>query len=431
MLQRLMQKAEQAEVFEIESEATKISFEANQLKSFEVEETRGVAARVVVDGRLGFAASSDVEATDRLIANVLESARHGDAIPFRFPDPQPGPSVRVYDPELAALPAERLIEMGQEMIATVLEADSEAHVNIDLERRVRRTSVHNSAGTEVATEKAPLSIMMIVERVRGDDVVVIFDYFNTAVKDVGYHVLAQRVAEKLRLARRAVTLASGRMPVIFSPSGAPVLGLPIMLGLDGKNVYRSISPMTGRVGEQLFDEKLTVVDDPTLDGRPGSSSHDDEGVPRQRQVLLDHGVLRGFIYDLKTAAQAGTEPTGHGERGLFSPPSPSFSNLILEGGDRPLAEIVAGIEEGLLVESPLGLGQGNVISGAFSNNLSLAFKIEGGEIVGRVKDVSVAGNIYEDLRYVEALSQETEWVYGGIRLPYILLPELNVVTKGR
>jgi PmbA protein len=429
MLDRLMQQVEQAEIFEIESEATKIGFEANRLKSFEVEETRGVAARVVVDGRLGFAASSDLEATDRLIANALESARHGDAVPFRFPDPRPGPSVQVYDAELAALPTQRLIEMGQEIVATILEADADAHVNLDLGRRVRRTSVCNSAGAEVTVQKTPLSIMMMVERVRGDDVLVLFEYFTTAVKDEEYLAAAQRVAEKLRLARRAAALGSGRMPVLFSPSAAPVLGLPIMLGLNGKNVYRSTSPMAGRLGEELFDRKLTVVDDPMLDGRPGSGSHDDEGVPRQRRVLIDCGVLGGFIYDLKTAAQASAEPTGHGERDLFSPPAPSFSNLILEGGGTPVAEMIAGLEEGLLVESPLGLGQGNVLSGAFSNNLSLAFKIEGGEIVGRVKDVSIAGDVYQDLRCVEALSQEAEWVYGGLRLPYILLPELNVVTK--
>lgn len=132
-----------------------------------------------------------------------------------------------------------------------------------------------------------------------------------------------------------------------------------------------------------------MVDDRTLDGRPGS-----------------------------------------GERGLFSSPSPSLSNLIVEGGDTPVDEIIAGIDNGLLVESPLGLGQGNVVSGVFSNNLSLAFKIERGEIVGRVKGVSIAGNIYQDLRHMEALSRESAWVYGGIRLPYVLLPELNVVTKG-
>jgi PmbA protein len=430
MLERLMQKAEQAEIFEIESEATRIVFEANRLKSFEVEETQGVAVRVVVDGRLGFAASSNPEATDKLIANALESARHGDALPLRFPQPQPGPQVQVYDSALAALPMERLIEMGQEMIAIILEAEPEAHAKVYLERRVRQTDVRNSAGAGVTVKKAPLSISVMIERVRGDDVVLLFDYFSTAVRDEGYRALAQSIADKLRLAQRAATLPSGRMPVLFSPPGALVLGLPLMMGLNGKDVYRGISPMADRVGERLFDGKLTVADDPTLDGRPGSSSHDDEGFPHQRRVLIDHGLLRGFIYDLKTAAQAGTKPTGNGGRGLFTPPSPNFSNLILAGGDTPVAEIIAGIEKGLLVESPLGLGQGNVISGVFSNNLDLAFKIEGGEIVGRVKDVSIAGNIYQDLRHIEALSRESEWVYGGMRLPYILLPELNVVTKG-
>jgi len=430
MLNQLMQQAEQAEVFEIESEATKIGFEANQVKSFNVEETRGVAARVVVGGRLGFAASSDLDATDKVVANALESAQHGDAIPtLRFPAPQPGPQVQVYDPALAALPADRLIAMGQEIIATILEADADAHVNVELVRRVRKTGVRNSAGTEVSVQKAPFSVEVMVERVRGDDVLIIFEEFSTTIKDEAYRACAQKIAEKLRMAQRASTLVSARMPVLFSPSGALALVMPILEGLNGKNVYRGISPLAERVGETLFDRKLTLVDDPTLDGRPGSSSHDDEGVPRQRRTLIEGGTLRGFIYDLKTAAQAGVEPTGHGARSLFGPPRPSFSNLILEAGETPLAEIIAGIDEGLLVEDVLGLGQGNIISGDFSNNLSLAFKIEGGEIVGRVKDVSIAGNVYQDLRQVEALSRETAWVQSGLLAPYVLLSELNVVTK--
>jgi PmbA protein len=430
MLNRLMQQAEQAEVFEIESEATKIGFEANQIKSFNVEETRGMAARVVVGGKLGFAASSDLDATDKVVANALESAQHGDAIPaLRFPAPQPGPQVQVYDPALAALPTDRLIEMGQEIIAIVLEADADAHANVDLVRRVRKTGVRNSAGTEVSVQKAPFSVEVMVERVRGDDVLIIFEEFSTAVEDEGYRACAQKIAEKLRLAQRASTLVSARMPVLFSPAGALALVLPILEGLNGKNVYRGISPLAERIGETLFDQKLTLVDDPTLDGRPGSGSHDDEGVPRARRALIEGGALRGFIYDLKTAAQASVEPTGHGARGLFGPPGPSFTNLVLEAGQTPLAEIIAGIDEGLLVEDVLGLGQGNIIGGDFSNNLSLAFKIEGGQIAGRVKDISIAGNVYQDLQHVEALSQETAWVQSGLLAPYVLLPELNVITK--
>jgi len=183
------------------------------------------------------------------------------------------------------------------------------------------------------------------------------------------------------------------------------------------------------VGEKLFDDKVNVVDDGTLDGKYGSAPYDDEGVPHRRNVLVEHGVLKGFLYDLKTAAQSGVESTGNGSRGLFNPPAPEPTNLILAGGSTPLAEMVAGIDEGLLVEDILGLGQGNIISGAFSNPLSLAFKIEKGEIVGRVKDVSIAGNVYDLLKEVTAVSRETLWVYGGRCMPYLLLPELNVIAK--
>lgn len=430
LLDRLAERAEQAEVFEIDSESTSVGFEANKLKSFEVNQTRGVAVRVVNEGRLGFAASSDMEALDRLVENALESARHGDAVPVQFPGPGEGPRVSVYDEQLATLSTDRLIDIGREVVDIISQADPAALVNMDLERSVRRTSVRNSNGGDVSVEKSPLSISIRVERVQQEDVLMLYSYFGTALWNEGYRQTAESLAEQLRLAREITTIRSGRMPVLFSPHGAVVLGLPLMMGLNGKDVYRRTSPMAGKVGEQLFDEKLTLVDDPAISGRPGSASHDDEGVPHKRVPLIERGVLKGFLYDLKTAAQAGVEPTGNGERGLFSPPTPSFSNLVVEAGTTPIADIIAGLDEALLVEGALGLGQGNVISGAFSNSLSLGFKIEKGKIVGRVKNVSIAGNIYEDLKRVDAISQEREWVYGGMHLPYLLLPELNVVSKG-
>jgi len=231
------------------------------------------------------------------------------------------------------------------------------------------------------------------------------------------------------MARKSADIRSGRMPVLFAPTGALVLGLPLMMGFNGKNVYTGISPMKGKIGDKLFDDKITVVDDATIDGKFGSAAYDDEGVAHKQNVLIQEGVLKNFVYDLKTAAQSGAESTGNGSRGLFYPPSPSPTNLVFQAGDTLLADMLAGIDQGLLVENVLGLGQGNVISGAFSNSVSLAFKIEKGEIVGRVKDVSLAGNIYDLLQDVSAVSQESEWVYTNFHLPYILLPDMNVVAK--
>lgn len=429
ILEQLGSHVEQAEVVHLQSESTKVGFEANRLKSSQVEETKGVAVRVVKGGRLGFAASSDAAATGKLVTNVLESAAFGDEIPIAFPGPQAGPSVSTFDQTIAELPVARLVELGQEMIDILLQVEPDLRVNVELERGVERLSLQNLAGTAITFERSPLSIFFEIARVKGDDVLIIFDVVGTTLWEEDSVSFAHKNAERLRLAQKSAAIKSGRMPVLFSPTGALVLGLPMVLALDGKSVYTRTSPMAGKVGEKLFDEKVTVIDDPTLDGRFGSAPYDDEGVPHRRNVLVEGGVLKGFIYDLKTAAQAGVESTGNGSRSLFSPPIPSPTNLVFQAGETPLAEMVASIDEGLLVESPLGLGQGNVISGAFSNTLGLAYKIEKGEIVGRVKDVSIAGNIYDLLRDVEAVSQESEWIYYNYSLPYILLPDMNVVAQ--
>jgi PmbA protein len=345
--------------------------------------------------------------------------------------------VTTFDQTIAELSIPRMVEIGQEIIDIISQVEPDALVNVELERGVQHLSIRNQAGSNVSFKRSPLSIYFEVNRIKGDDVLMMFDILGTTVWEDDYLAFARRLGEKLELAKRSATIQSGRMPVLFAPTGALVLGLPLMLGLNGKNVYTRISPMVGKIGEKLFDDKLTIVDDPTLDGKFGSASYDDEGVAHRRNVLVEQGVLKGFMYDLKTAAQtsassvesSGVESTGNGSRSLFSPPAPSPTNLIFGAGETPLADIIAGIDEGLLVENALGLGQGNVISGAFSNSLSLAFKIEKGEIVGRVKDVSIAGNVYDLLQDVAAVSRETEWVYRSLSLPYVLLPDVNVVAK--
>ncbi len=430
LLEKLTRRAEQAEVFGMEGESMQVGFEANALKSAQVEERHGIALRAIVDGRLGFAASSDPTVEEKLLDNVLASAQYGDPAPFAFPEPASGPVVQVYDETVARLTISELVSLGQELMVIVHEVDPHVHVKLDLERSVRRVTIRNSHGAHIEKVRSPLSINIMIERVRGDDVLVLYEYWSATSLEEPPHAFVRDIARRLQLAERSATAPSGRQPVLFSPIGATVLGLPLMQAVDGKNAYRGISPLVGRVGEQLFDSQLTLVDDATLDGRPGSASHDDEGVPTQRTVLIEGGTIQGFLYDLKTAAQAGTVSTGSGSRSLFSPPEPSPSNLTIAPGETPIADIVDGIEDGILADSPLGLGHGNVISGSFSNTWGLAYRIEGGEIVGRVKDISIAGNIYQDLCHIGAISQENEWVYGGLRMPYILLESVNVASRG-
>ena len=430
ILKRLQNQAEQIEIVNVQSESATVEYEANQLKTSKVEQTQGVAMRVIRKGRLGFSASSDEKAVDKLITNVMESAAYGDQVPIKFPAPGPTPQVITYDQKVAEFPVPRLVEIGQEILDLLLPIEPEARINVSLNRGVQHLSIRNQAGTDVTFQRSPLSIAVELSSVKGDDILILFDETGTTVWEDDYLAFARRLGAKLELARNITSIRSGHMPVIFSPTGSVVVGLPLMVGLDGKNVHTGTSPMIGKVGETLFDSKITVVDDATIDGRFGSAPYDDEGVAHRRNGLVEKGVLKGFYYDLKTAAQSGVESTGNGSRSLFNPPSPSVTNLIFEAGDTPLADMLASIDEGLLVEDVLGLGQGNVISGAFSNPLSLAFKIEKGEIVGRVKDASLAGNIYDVLKNVAAVSREKQWVYNNFNLPYILLADMNVIAKG-
>jgi PmbA protein len=429
ILTQLKKQAEQVEVLNLQNEKTTIEYEANQLKTCTVAETKGTAVRVIRKGQLGFSASSDDKAGDKLAANALESAAYGDKAPFSFPDPQPGPAVRTFDQSIADLPIARLVEIGKEILDLALPVDSNIRCNISLERSLVSANIRNQTGLDVSFQTSPLSIGIEIDRIEGDDVLILFDQLGTTIWEKEYLAFARRLIEQLKMARKITTIKPGKMPVLFSPTGTLALGFPLSQGLNGKEVYRGTSPMKGKIGEKLFDDKITLVDDGTIDGKFASASYDDEGVPRRRNVLIEKGVLKGFIYDLKTAGQAGVESTGNASRGLFALPAPSLTNFIVQPGQTPLKDILTSMDEGIIVENVLGLGQGNIISGAFSNPLALAFKVEKGEIVGRVKDLSIAGNVYDLLKNVGAVSQEAQWVYGSFHLPYVLIPEMNVAGK--
>jgi PmbA protein len=358
----------------------------------------------------------------------VASARQGERIPISFPGAAPAPRLRTCDPALVDVQASQMVEIGREIIHALGEIDRDASVHVDVQKSVERVTLRNTAGAEIDEDFGSLTVGVTVERVRGRDVLILGDESESLSLDDTYRQVTERLGRHLRLARRRARIRSGHMPVLFSPAGAAVLTLPILLAVDGKNVQQNASPLAGRLGEQVFDSKLTLWDDPTLPTRPSSSRYDDEGVPCQRKAIIERGVCSSYLLDLRTATLLGMSSTGNGAREIFTAPAPEPSCLVLEGGDRTLDDILARIDRGLLVEEVLGLGQGNEISGAFSNALGLAYLIEHGEIVGRVKDVSIAGNVYDLLRHVEAVSSERVWVDGNSLMPYVLLPDMNVVV---
>jgi PmbA protein len=191
----------------------------------------------------------------------------------------------------------------------------------------------------------------------------------------------------------------------------------------------------------LFDRRLSILDDPLTPGRPVSRPIDDECVPSRCNALVEHGTVGKFVYDLETAARANTESTGNGHRGIFGKPRIGYTNILFrmtDGGpsrtggssaqDALGGGLIGDIDDGLIVDDLIGVGQGNVISGAFSHPVGLAYRVQKGEITGRVKDAAVAGNAYDLLKKIGGFGNDGRWL-GARWSPSMLLEGVSVARR--
>jgi PmbA protein len=352
----------------------------------------------------------------------MAACRHGRPVGMAFP------SVRVpsrpMDARLARLSTQGVVGVGEEIVGVVRQADPNASVELQVQRSREDLYLRNSAGARARLKSEMLAVDIWVERHRDDDVLVVFDSFKTARLDGSHRDFAARVAQRLAWADKLVSVRPGRMPVILSPTACATLLQPLVIEFSGARVRSRSSPLAGKLGRQIFDSKLTLVDDGTLPGKPGGA-FDHEGVPTQRTVLVRNGVVAGFYYDLKTAARSGARSTGNGRRDLLAPPRPQPGNIVIEPGATSLEAMLRQAGDGLLVDLLLGANPSAALRGTFSRTVLLGYKIERGRIAGYVKGVALAGNLYEMLRDVRAVGDAGYWS-GDMCAPYLLIGGTSV-----
>jgi len=403
--------------------ATRVSFKGNRLRAVEVAETETRAARALLRGRLGHASSTDHEVRERqLVERAVAACRHGRPVGMAFPSGRvPG---RPTDARLARLPAQDIAGIGEEIVGIIRQADPHASVELQVQRSREDLALRNSVGGHARQTSGTLVLDVWVERHRDDDVLVVFDSFKAARLDGSHREFAARLAQRLAWADKWVSVRPGRMPVILSPTACATLLQPLVLEFSGARVHTKSSPLAGKLGQQIFDSSLTLVDDGTLPGRPGGA-FDHEGVPTQRTVLVRQGVVTGFYYDLQTAAHSGVPSTGNGRRDLLAPPRPQPGSLVIEPGTTGLEEMLRQAGDGLLVDLLIGGNPTAALRGTFSRTVLLGYKIERGRIAGYVRGVALAGNLYEMLRDVRAIGDTGYWS-GDMCAPYLLIGGMSV-----
>jgi TldD protein len=186
---------------------------------------------------------------------------------------------------------------------------------------------------------------------------------------------------------------AGEMTVVLGPGWPGILlHEAIGHGLEGDFNRKGSSAFSGRVGKRVAAKGVTVLDDGTINDRRGSLNVDDEGNPTQRTVLIEDGILRGYMQDSLNARLMGVAPTGNGRRESYAHiPMPRMTNTYMLGGDKVPEEIVASIKKGLYATN-FGGGQVDITSGKFVFSASEAFWVENGKVQYPVKGATIVGN---------------------------------------
>ncbi|MDH5695713.1 MAG: TldD/PmbA family protein [Dehalococcoidia bacterium] len=431
ILSQAKKVAEEAEVFMVSSEETPVQFEANRLKHIQSKQSTMVALRIIRQGKIGYAVTTEPGDSQSLVDNAVETAQFGMPAKFELPPPTSHPQVDVFDPDVESISTEKMAQLGEKLIAIVTNHTPDIVCWAGVTKNISSIRIINSRGGQANYWKSAFGLGIYGSLIRGTDMLFVSESESSCHPLTEPKAVAESVLQQLELAKNQASVPTKPLPVIFTPRGvADALIMPLMTAFNGKVVLEGASPIGNRLGQPVFDKKLWLWDDPTIAYRPNSRPCDDEGIPSQRTPLIEQGTVANFLYDLQTAALAHTRSTGNGSRNGGRAPAPSPSALTIAPGKTTFNEMVQDIKEGLVIEQLMGAEQGNILGGDFSGNVLLGYKVESGKIVGRVKDTMVSGNVYQVLKEVAAIGSQAKWVGGFLQTPHIYCPALSIASKG-
>jgi len=205
----------------------------------------------------------------------------------------------------------------------------------------------------------------------------------------------------------------GRMPVVLSSeAGGTMIHEAIGHGLEADLAQQGLSVYSKKIGEKVASSLITVVDDPTLPQKRGSYAFDDEGTPSQRTLLVEEGILKGYLYDRLTALKEGVESTGNGRRESYQhKPIPRMSNTLIVPGKTKPEEIIRSVEKGLFVKK-MGGGQVNTVNGDFVFEVREGYLIEKGRVGEPMRGAILTGNGPQILKEIDRVGDDLGFSIG-------------------
>jgi len=423
---------EQLEAFVARSSYTSVRAHAQQIESFTSASSAGVGVRVVRDHRQGFAwaGSLDPDVIDDALAEARDNARFAEPdewVGLAEPDGVAPVPFDAFDDAVAALPADRKIELAVQLERMVLAGDPRiSGVRVaGFSDSSGRFAVATSTGIAGTSRGAWCSMSVLALAADGDET------YTGAGSTVGFSPdsldLDEAAADAVLRATRlfgARPSSSRRLSVLFEPRVAATLIGLLGSSLTGDRVLKGRSPFAERVGERIATGALTLIDDPTDHRSYAADMFDGEGLACRRNELVVDGVLQGFLYDSATGRRAGRPSTGSAVRGVSSTPGVGCQALAVLPGSGSFDELLAGIDDGVYVQSMTGLHSGvNVVSGDISVGVE-GLIIRNGELAEPVREVTIASSLQRMLLDTSAVGADVEWLPGGTACPTLVVDEV-------
>jgi PmbA protein len=420
VLKALSAGASDADVTIREGDEFAVSVRLGEVETLKESGSRGVGLRVLVQADNGYrvasTSSSDftTEGIEHLVHGAVALARVTSIDPFAgLAEPgefgQLGGDLQLYHEDVYSLPTEERIAWARRAEAAAMAVDTRL-VNSDgasFDAATGQRIFANSRGFAGAYRSSYCSIAAspIAQSQNGE---MQHDYWWSQAR--AFRDLEQPEAVGQEAARRTLRMLDARRvatqqgPVIFAPEVARGLVGAIFDAATGDAIYRGASIFTGKLGEQVAAESVTVVDDGTIVGGFGTSPFDAEGLPSRRTVIVERGVLRSYVLNTYAGRKLGMKSTGNAGRGLAGNPYLDAGNLFLEAGSETPEAILRGVERGLYVTRLMGQGV-NPVTGDYSRGAA-GLWIENGEPAYPVHEITIAGNLNDMLRNITAMGND-------------------------
>lgn len=411
----LVKGADEAEAYLNRNSGTSIEIERGQIVRSMKRSDQGVGVRAVYRKAVGFAYTNTL--TDKSVEEAALRAFRAARASRPDKDWVGLPSSRsfcepknTFDRRIVEVSSGELAETAAALLGAVEGYDRRVlAVAGGVGAAVGYGAVVNSHGVEAVDRGTGFGCSMETVARDGADVTpACFESCEERVYCVDAEGVGVEAARQAVESLKAEKIESGVFPVIFTQAAfLSLLSYTVMNAVKADFVQRERSAFRGKVGEVVASELVSVCDGGLLDGGLFTRKFDDEGVPSQKTLLIEKGVLKGFLYDSYTANKEGVESTGNASRRGNTPyastPVLEANNFVFAAGNRTCEELVAEVDEGLVVYGVQGAHSSNPESGEFSVVATPVWKIKGGEVVCAVRDVMLVGVFFDVLRNVSAL----------------------------